>query len=208
VRIKRGGDIFPKKDKMTGKDEQQKSPRCGDTFNLHQQRFSLSFLLLFLAMSNKIIIAHYMIPYTDLGNDVGSYMQEIRQAAAIGIDGFAVNCGDDFTIPFFRSNLANMFDAADRLMGSVKVANSDRPFQITISIDTDNFHGRDPIGDMVAFFNAYKQRPSYLKHPVNGNPIVTTFSGDRVDWSSFKARSGPCHLIVNASGYEHFDLIC
>src|SRR5271170_818058 len=63
------------------------------------------------------VFAHYMVCYQTLGNTVQDYEQEIQEAQAEGIDGFALNVGayDDPTQYYYNANVAYIYSAAEAL---------------------------------------------------------------------------------------------
>ena len=63
------------------------------------------------------VFAHYMVCYSDYGQTVDGFKQDILDAQAAGIDGFAlnVNAYNDPTQPYYNTNIALMYDAAEQL---------------------------------------------------------------------------------------------
>lgn len=149
-------------------------------------------------ITTKLVLAHYMIQYTDYGADVNSYSREMHTASEGGVDGFALNCGHDYDN--YATQISNFFQAAAQQTDLVSYSSSS--FKVTLSLDTDSFiaqYGLEgSISPMVKFVQRYLSRPSYLLHYQSHFPIITTFGGADVDWSEFKRQLGaPCHLIVN-----------
>ena len=88
--------------------------------------FSKAYLLLALGLiahgsanAQRLVFAHYMLANRDYESDtageekiIASYEREIRQAQAIGIDGFALNAGGWFKEPRYIRRASEMFEAA------------------------------------------------------------------------------------------------
>ncbi len=97
-----------------------------------------------------MVFAHYMLANQDYVSDdsgsesvIASYEREIRQAQAIGIDGFALNAGGWFREPRYIRRASEMFEAAHRL-------NSD--FKLMFSADMCCSNDAADVEDMVRRF--------------------------------------------------------
>lgn len=67
------------------------------------------------------VFAHYMVAWPRGGKAAGpeQYVQEMRDAMAAGIDGFALNCGGWSVFePYYKRRVEAMYDAADRFDGA------------------------------------------------------------------------------------------
>ncbi len=65
----------------------------------------------------KRVFAHYMLCCGSFGSSVEAYVQDIRIAQAMGLDGFALNAGgwgDNY-----RESAAHMFAAAERICAAI-----------------------------------------------------------------------------------------
>src|SRR3984957_6049500 len=82
-----------------------------------------------LAPAQRMVFAHYMLTNQDYQGDtdptqelkIASYEREIREAQAMGIDGFALNAGGWFREPYYIRYAAQMFEAALRLNSGFKL---------------------------------------------------------------------------------------
>src|SRR5882757_7409408 len=98
--------------------------------SLHASRSQFAPLLLLLyclscatASAQHMVFAHYMLANQDpaAGADptgeaaILAYQRDIRQAEAIGIDGFALNAGGWSQEPRYILRASEMFEAAYRL---------------------------------------------------------------------------------------------
>ncbi len=110
----------------------------------------------------KRVFAHYMLCCGSFGSSVEAYVQDIRIAQAMGLDGFALNAGgwgDNY-----RESAAHMFAAAERLGTG---------FQLFFSADMCcNLTAADVV-DMV---ETYGKRPNYFHR--QGRPVLSTFAGE------------------------------
>ena len=68
------------------------------------------------AATPHYVFAHYMVCFATYGESIGGYQQEIREAQAAGIDGFALNVGAwDDSQPYYKNRVGLIFDAAEQL---------------------------------------------------------------------------------------------
>jgi hypothetical protein len=122
----------------------------------------------------KLVFAHYMVccPRSLIDQagrltqvpTVDAFTEEIRDAHAAGIDGFALNCGDWNGGPSYRRNSAMLFEAA-RQFGP--------EFKLFFSADAVTV---DEAADMVV---TYGNHPNHLRH--EGRPVLSSFGGNS-DW--------------------------
>src|ERR1700742_12610 len=79
--------------------------------------------------AQHLVFAHYMLANQDYQGDtdptqelkITAYEREIREAQAMGIDGFALNVGGWFREPYYIRYAAQMFEAALRLHSGFKL---------------------------------------------------------------------------------------
>ena len=126
------------------------------------------------AQQKKYVFAHYMVCCPRglideagvLSGDppVESYLEEIKEAARAGIDGFALNVGAWTTQPHYRTNSAKLFEAAKRFGDS---------FKLFFSADGVS---ADETADMIA---TYGDHPNQFRY--DGRPVLSTF-GSSADW--------------------------
>ena len=85
-------------------------------------------LAAFRASAQRLVFAHYMLTNQDYQADsdptqelkIAAYEREIRQAQAVGIDGFAFNAGGWLRQPYYIRYAAQMFEAAVRLHSGIQ----------------------------------------------------------------------------------------
>jgi glucan endo-1,3-alpha-glucosidase len=99
---------------------------------------------------------------------IASYQREIRQAQAIGIDGFALNAGGWFKEPRYIQRASEMFEAAYRLNSN---------FKLFFSADMCCSNGADDVEDMVRRF-AGNPRYAPIYYQKDGRFLLTTFAGE------------------------------
>jgi glucan endo-1,3-alpha-glucosidase len=138
--------------------------------------FLLAFFLILQesASGQRLVFAHYMlanqdyVSHTPTGEEnIASYEREIRQAQAIGIDGFALNAGGWLKEPRYIRRSSEMFEAAYRLHSG---------FTLLFSADMCCSNDADDILDMMRrFANNERYSTIYFKH--NGRYVLTTFAG-------------------------------
>jgi glucan endo-1,3-alpha-glucosidase len=129
------------------------------------------------AKTQRMVFAHYMVTNQDYQGDtdptqeakVAAYEQEIRQAQAAGIDGFALNVGGWLKQPYYIRYSAQMFEAALRLNSG---------FKLMFSVDMCCGNGIGDIEDMLRrFANDPRYSRVYFKN--DNKFVLTTFSGDK-----------------------------
>jgi len=100
---------------------------------------------------------------------IASYEREIRQAQAIGIDGFALNAGGWLREPRYIRRASEMFEAAYRLHGN---------FKLMFSADMCCSNNAADVEDMVRRF-ANSSRYSEIYYKKSGRFVLTTFAGSK-----------------------------
>ena len=121
-----------------------------------------------------MVFAHYMLANQDYEADdpdgernIASYQREIRQAQAIGVDGFALNAGGWLKEPRYIRRASQMFEAAYRLHNG---------FRLMFSADMCCSNDADDLLDMMRRF-AGNPRYSEIYFKRDGKFVLTTFSG-------------------------------
>src|SRR5580692_6436445 len=95
------------------------APRLWDRWAL--VLLALSLLAGTQVQAQRMVFAHYMLTNQDYqGNTsqeakIAAYEREIKEARALGIDGFALNAGGWLQQPSYIEYAAQMFEAAARL---------------------------------------------------------------------------------------------
>src|ERR1700692_2105877 len=133
---------------------------------------------------------------------LSSYQREIREAQAIGIDGFALNAGGWFKEPRYIKRAAEMFEAAYRLNSN---------FKLMFSADMCCSNDAEDVEDMVRrFANSSRYASVYYKR--DGRYLLTTFAGTKqgpefwqqlrrdLEEGSHPSRKDPPHSLSYVSG--------
>jgi glucan endo-1,3-alpha-glucosidase len=134
------------------------------------------FLVAFLpaAHAQRKVFAHYMLTNQDYQGDtnaeakIAAYEREIRQAQALGIDGFVLNAGGWLRQPYYIEYAAQMFEAAARLHDG---------FKLMFSADMCCGNSAADVEDMMRRF-AGNPRYALVYFRWHGRFVLTTFSGD------------------------------
>jgi glucan endo-1,3-alpha-glucosidase len=130
-----------------------------------------------LAPAQRMVFAHYMLTNQDYQGDtdptqelkIASYEREIREAQAMGIDGFALNAGGWFREPYYIRYAAQMFEAALRLHSG---------FKLFFSVDFCCGNTTDEAEDMMRRF-AGNPRYADVYFRYKGGAVLSTFAGDK-----------------------------
>lgn len=109
-------------------------------------------------------------------------MNEIQQAQAIGIDGFALNCAPPWVDSYTPKQLDNAYTAAQQLN-----------FKMFISFDFAYWSNGDT-GNITSFVGKYASNPAQAVF--NGGALVSTFVGDSFNWNAVKSALGSQKLTV------------
>jgi glucan endo-1,3-alpha-glucosidase len=140
------------------------------------------------ASAQRLVFAHYMLTNQDYQGDsdptqelkIASYEREIREAQAIGIDGFALNAGGWLRQTYYIRYAAQMFEAAVRLHTG---------FKLMFSADMCCGNGIADVEDMMRrFAGNSRYAPVYFKY--HGAFVLTTFTGDKLGvaaWQQIRA---------------------
>lgn len=130
------------------------------------------------APAQRMVFAHYMLTNQDYQGDsdptqelkIAAYQREIREAQAMGIDGFALNAGGWLHQPYYIRYAAQMFEAAVRLNSG---------FKLMFSADMCCGNGIDDLEDMMRRFAGNpRYAPVYFRW--QGAFVLTTFAGDKL----------------------------
>jgi glucan endo-1,3-alpha-glucosidase len=128
------------------------------------------------ASAQRTVFAHFMLANQDyVAGDadsetvIASYQREIRQAQAIGIDGFALNAGGWLQEPRYIRRASEMFEAAFRL---------DSNFKLMFSADMCCSNDAADLEDMMRRF-ANNKRYSAIYYRSNSRAVLTTFAGSK-----------------------------
>ena len=133
------------------------------------------------AYGQKMVFAHYLVTNQDYQGDtdptqeakISAYEEEIQQAQAAGIDGFALDVGGWLSQTYYIRYSAQMFEAAARL---------NTGFKLMFSADMCCGNGVNDVEDMMRrFANDARYSQVYFKH--NGAFVLTTFAGDALGTS-------------------------
>ena len=143
------------------------------------------------AQAQRKVFAHYMLANQDYVADdavadpdgertIASYEREIRQAEAIGIDGFALNAGGWSREPRYIRRASEMFEAALRV---------DDGFRLMFSADMCCSNSAGDVEDMMRRFAGNPRYARvYFRH--EGKFVLTTFAGEKYGpgfWAKVRA---------------------
>ena len=139
---------------------------------------ALSLCLSCRAQPQRMVFAHYMVTNQDYVGDnahndeakIAGYERDIRQAQALGIDGFALNVGGWLKQTYYIRYTSEIFEAALRLHSG---------FKLMFSADMCCGNGVDDVEDMMRRFAGNPRYANvYFQH--NGRFVLTTFAGDKL----------------------------
>jgi len=130
------------------------------------------------ATQERTVFAHYMVTNQDYQDDsdptqekkIASYEREMRQAQAMGIDGFALNVGGWFREPYYIRYTAQIFEAAYRLHSG---------FKLMFSADMCCGNQMEDIEDMMRRY-AGNRRYQDIYFQRDHKFVLTTFAGDKL----------------------------
>lgn len=125
-------------------------------------------------VQERHVFAHYMLTYSPYGGGggccgtVADYEQDIKNAQAAGIDGFALNAGGWISNgqTYYKTNAGNMFAAADALGTG---------FKLFFSAD---FCCANRTSDVIDMIESFDSDPAYFKY--NGGAVLSTFAAERL----------------------------
>ncbi len=140
------------------------------------------------AQSPRMVFAHYMVTNGDYVGDNGhneeekiaGYEREMRQAQALGIDGFALNVGGWLQQTYYIRFTGEIFEAALRLHSG---------FKLMFSADMCCGNGVADVEDMMRRF-AGNSRYGDIYFKQDGRFVLTTFAGDKLGvpaWQQIRA---------------------
>lgn len=118
------------------------------------------------AAEPKKVFAHYMvcIPTYGGGSSIADYQKEIRAAQAVGVDGFALNCGSWTKEGYYKQRALLIYQAAKELGTG---------FELLLSIDHASGISDAEVKDMI---ETVRDHPNQFRY--KGKPVVSTFAGD------------------------------
>lgn len=120
------------------------------------------------AASPHYVFAHYMVCYAAYGQSIAGYKQEIQDAQAAGIDGFALDVGawsgSDW---YYKTNVSLMYQAAEQL---------NTGFKLFFSVDMSNTN------DIVQMISTYANRTNSFHY--HGGLVVSSFGLNWLDWTN------------------------
>ncbi|HSY02029.1 MAG TPA: endo-1,3-alpha-glucanase family glycosylhydrolase [Acidobacteriaceae bacterium] len=149
------------------------APRLWDRWAL--VLLALSLLAGTQVQAQRMVFAHYMLTNQDYqGNTsqeakIAAYEREIKEARALGIDGFALNAGGWLQQPSYIEYAAQMFEAAARLNDG---------FKLMFSADMCCGNGMSDVEDMMRRF-ANNPRYAHVYFRYQGKFVLTTFAGEK-----------------------------
>ncbi len=121
------------------------------------------------------VFAHFQMSCYDYGTipaggvgSVSGYVQDITEAASIGIDGFSLDYGAN--TPPYQESLANIFAAADQY----NAQHPDAPFNLFLTFDCATF---PETPSLIASVTAqYANDPAYYQYL--NRPFLSTYAGE------------------------------
>jgi glucan endo-1,3-alpha-glucosidase len=120
--------------------------------------------------TNHFVFAHYMVCFADYGDSLAGFKQDILDAQAAGVDGFALNCGE-WNSPgadwYYTNRVATLYQAAAQLGTG---------FKFFFSVDESNTN------DIVAMISAYANNTNSFRY--QGKLVVSTSGQNTVDWQN------------------------
>jgi hypothetical protein len=121
-----------------------------------------------LAGSPHYVFAHYMVCYALYGETVAGYQQEIQDAQAAGIDGFALDVGEwNGPDTYYKTRVESIYEAAEGLNSG---------FKLFFSVDMSSTN------DIVQMISAYANRPNSFYY--KGGLVVSSFCGNGLNWTN------------------------
>ncbi|KAL3483415.1 glycoside hydrolase [Aspergillus germanicus] len=133
------------------------------------------------AVEARAVVAHYMLYRLDPSTDHAR--RDVREALAVGFDGFAMNMGTP------GANWST--SAIDQLFAAAKGTN----FGLFFSFDTAQ---HKILADHFAVLEQYRDHPNYMRAGPDNFPMVSSYGGyaNTSDWAHFKSTSD-IYLIPN-----------
>jgi glucan endo-1,3-alpha-glucosidase len=118
------------------------------------------------------VFAHYMVAFATYGETVEGYRQEIMEAQAANIDGFALNVGawDDYE-SYYKKRVGLMFQAAEQLGTG---------FKLFFSVDFE------VPSNIVSMVQQYAGRPNAFRY--QGKFVLSTYGHQNLDWNTMLAQ--------------------
>jgi glucan endo-1,3-alpha-glucosidase len=131
-----------------------------------------------LPLTQRLVFAHYMLGYCPNGVvSVGSPVctlagmkEDIQQAQASGVDGFGLDFGAYSQQPYYKTNMATMYAAANALGTG---------FKLFLIPDGPGSSGL-PLADVLSAAETYCPNPAQLTY--NGKCVLSAWAADQ-NWS-------------------------
>ncbi|KAH9922777.1 glycoside hydrolase [Epithele typhae] len=125
----------------------------------------------------KVVVAHHIVGLT-AAFTVDDWLSDIKAAQANGIDGFALNVGND---PFTTTQTENAFQAAEQLNSG---------FKLFFSFDMSSFpcQSADGAATLRSLTLQFASRPNQLT--VDGKAFVSTFAGEACSFGQSDVPTG------------------
>ncbi|KAI0822261.1 glycoside hydrolase [Trametes gibbosa] len=125
----------------------------------------------------KVVVAHHIVGLT-AAFTLNDWTSDITLAQANGIDGFALNVGND---PFTTTQVQNAFQAAEQLNSN---------FKLFFSFDMSSFpcSSANDGAAIRSLTNQFASRPAQLQ--VDGKAFVSTFAGESCTFGAGDVPSG------------------
>ncbi len=122
-----------------------------------------------LAGGPHYVFAHYMVCYADYGSTLAGFEEDIQDAQAAGLDGFALDVaawsGSDAW--YYQARTELLFQAAETLGTG---------FKLFFSVEMTNTN------DIVTMIGSYVNRSNYFHY--QSNAVVSTYGQNSVNWSN------------------------
>ncbi|TFB03371.1 Mutanase [Trichoderma ghanense] len=134
-----------------------------------------------VAQGSRPVFAHFMVGIVEKFT-IQDWIDEIQQAQAVGIDGFALNCAPPWVDSYTPKQLDNAYTAAQQLN-----------FKMFISFDFAYWSNGDT-GNITSLVGKYAAHPAQAMF--NGGALVSTFVGDSFNWNAVKSALGSQKLTV------------
>jgi glucan endo-1,3-alpha-glucosidase len=121
-----------------------------------------------LASGPHYVFAHYMVCYSDYGQSLQGFQQDITNAQAAGIDGFALDVGEwNGPDTYYKADVELMYEAAESLGTG---------FKLFFSVDMANTN------DIVQMISTYASRTNSFYY--NNALVVSSFCGNGFWWTN------------------------
>ena len=151
--------------------------------------------------SGSKVFAHFQMSCYDYGTiptggigSVSGYVEDITEAASLGIDGFSLDYGANVS-PYPQS-LANMFAAANRY----NAQHPDAPFTLFLTFDCATFPENPSL--IASIVDRYAHAPAYYHYL--GRPFFSTYTGEGGGYAEVKRVFGQVLATLRARGVNPY----